>query len=36
MSLATSKCRWKENHETDLADIGNGGTDWIKLAQKSN
>jgi hypothetical protein len=31
--LVRPKCRWEDNIEMDLKEVGCGGMDWIELAQ---
>jgi hypothetical protein len=31
--LARTKCRWQDNIEVDLKEIGREGMDWIHLGQ---
>jgi hypothetical protein len=31
--LGRHKCRWEDNIEMDLQEVGCGGVDWIELAQ---
>ena len=31
--LGRSRSRWKNNIKMDLQEVGNGGVDWIELAQ---
>ena len=32
-SLGGPRCRWVDNIQMDLQEVGCGGMDWIKLAQ---
>ena len=31
--LGTARCRWEDNINMDLQEVGCGGMDWIELAQ---
>jgi hypothetical protein len=32
-SLGRPRCKWEDNITMDLQDVGDGGMDWIELAQ---
>ena len=34
--LGRPRCRWEDNIKTDLQEVGEGGGDWMELAQDRN
>ena len=34
--LGRPRCRWEDNIQMDLQEVGCGGMDWIELAQDSD